>query len=88
VYLNPSYLSRFYKLSTGINLSHYIDSVRIEKAKQLLKSENLKIYKVAKAVGYETPASFTRFFKKIVGISPQEYLDSAKAANKEIAQTI
>ena len=88
VYLNPSYLSRFYKLSTGMNLSHYIDSVRIEKAKQLLKSENLKIYEVAKQVGYETPASFTRFFKKIVGISPQEYLDSVKSANKEIAQTI
>ena len=83
VYLNPSYLSRFYKLSTGMNLSHYIDSVRIEKAKQLLKSENYKIYEVAKDVGYDTPASFTRFFKKIVGISPQEYLDTVKAAGKD-----
>ncbi len=86
VYLNPSYLSRFYKLSTGTNLSHYIDSTRIEKAKQLLRNENYKIYEVARDVGYETPASFTRFFKKIVGISPQEYLDMVKSMNKEAKQ--
>ncbi len=83
VYLNPSYLSRFYKLSTGTNLSHYIVSARIEKAKQLLKKENCKIYEVARDVGYETPASFTRFFKKIVGVSPHEYMDSVKSLSKE-----
>lgn len=75
VYLNPSYLSRLYKQVTGICLSHSIDMARIEKAKELLSRENIKIYEVAKAVGYETPGSFTRFFKKLAGISPQEYAE-------------
>lgn len=84
VYLNPSYLSRLYKQLTGINLSEFIDYVRIKKAKELLKKENVKIHEVARMVGYETAASFTRFFRKICGCSPQEYHDSA-VAGKQIS---
>lgn len=76
VYLNPSYLSRFYKQVTGINLSEFIDNARIKKAKELLEKENIKICEVAKMVGYETAPSFTRFFKKGTGSSPQEYHDA------------
>lgn len=77
VYLNPSYLSRLYKQVTNTNLSEFIDSARIDKAKELLKRDKVKINEVAKAVGYETAASFTRFFRKILGCSPQEYQDAA-----------
>ena len=77
-YLNPSYLSRLYKHETGQNLSAYIDKVKIRKAKELLANETHKIYEVAKAVGYDTPASFTRFFKNRTGYSPQEYIDSVR----------
>lgn len=73
VYLNPSYLSRIYKQLTGTNLSEFIDNARVNKAKELLLEDNIKIHEVAKMVGYETAASFTRFFKKICGCSPQEY---------------
>ncbi len=75
VYLNPSYLSRFYKQAVGVNLSEFIDHARIKKAKEFLGKGNIKINEVAKMVGYETSASFTRFFKKITGNSPQEYHD-------------
>ena len=77
VYLNPSYLSRLYKQTTGTTLSDFIDNARIKKAKELLKKENVKIHEVSKAVGYETAASFTRFFRKIIGCSPQEYHDTS-----------
>ncbi len=75
VYLNPSYLSRLYKQVTNKNLSDFIDNARIERAKELLKKEKVKVNEVAKAVGYETAASFTRFFRKLVACSPQEYHD-------------
>ena len=73
VYLNPSYLSRLYKQVFGVNLSEFIDRVRIKRAKELLEKENVKIHEVAKMVGYETATSFTRFFRKGTGRSPQEY---------------
>lgn len=73
VHLNPSYLSRIYKQETGRNLTEFIDSTRLIKAKDLLKSENLKISDIARRVGYESATSFTRFFKKATGHSPQEY---------------
>jgi two-component system response regulator YesN len=76
VFLNPSYLSRFYKQVMGLNLSEFIDNARIKRAKEMLEKDNIKINEVAIMVGYETAASFTRFFKKFTGSSPQEYHDA------------
>lgn len=73
IHFNPSYLSRLFKQESGVNLSEYIDEVRMEKAKNLLKKDELKIAEVGAQVGYETPHSFTRFFKKSIGVTPVEY---------------
>lgn len=86
VYLNPSYLSRIYKQAVGTNISDFIDNARIKKAKELLDRENVKIYEVARAVGYETAASFTRFFRKMTGVSPQEYYEAYLTSKKMITK--
>lgn len=86
VYLNPSYLSRIYKQAVGANISDFIDNARIKKAKELLGIENVKIYEVARSVGYETAASFTRFFRKMAGLSPQEYHEASISSKKKITK--
>lgn len=73
VYLNPAYVSRLFKKETGVSLSEYIQSVRMEQAKQLLAESNDKISSVAEAVGYSHFSHFAKLFKKITGITPQEY---------------
>lgn len=73
VHFNPSYLSRFFKQMTGTNIMDYILNVRIEKARELLKDDGLKINDIAAKVGYESSNAFIRFFKKAVGATPQEY---------------
>lgn len=70
---NSSYLSRLYKNITGEGLSEYINRVRIENAKKLLKNQELKISVITDLVGFKTPSYFTRFFKKATGYTPQEY---------------
>ncbi len=75
VFLNPSYLSRLYKGMTGRNLSEHIDQMRLQRAKELLGRDGIRIHEVARQVGYDSAASFTRFFRKGAGIAPQEYLE-------------
>lgn len=73
VYLNPTYLGRIFKETTGESFSSYLIRLRIEKAKQLLMNPALKIYEVCAQIGYSDPAHFTHVFKKSLGITPQEY---------------
>ncbi|MET3941502.1 two-component system response regulator YesN [Paenibacillus sp. PvP094] len=75
-HFNPSYLSRFFKQETGINLSEFIDDCRIRRAKELLAHTDLMVREIALQVGYEAAHSFTRLFKKLTGMTPQEYRES------------
>lgn len=82
VHLNPSYLSRLYKHLTGINLSAFIETAKVQKAKTLLLSLDQRVADVALQVGYDSSASFTRFFRKATGVTPQEFRDQSKNGNK------
>jgi len=78
IHFNPSYLSRLFKQESGVNLSDYIESARIERAKKLLRNDELKVHEIGLRVGYEASQSFTRFFKKATGVTPQEYRDASR----------
>jgi len=73
VYLNPSYLSKIYKLETGEGISEYTLRVRMEKAIVLLEHSPEKIYEISTLLGYQKPSYFIHLFKKHYGITPQEY---------------
>lgn len=73
LHLSQSYFSKIFKSRTGETFTEYLTKVRIEKAKELLKNTNLKIYEIAQQVGYDDPHYFSYSFKKKEGISPIEY---------------
>jgi len=74
VFLNPKYLSRMFKNETGLNITDYLVSVRMDKAKQLLKENiEMKVYEVANLVGYVDSVYFNKVFKRLVGVTPLEY---------------
>ncbi|MGO4543375.1 response regulator [Paenibacillus sp. 2TAB23] len=75
-YLNPSYLSFLFKEKTTHNFTDYINQLRIEHAKTLLKNSDDKVYKVAKQLGFDNPKYFFRVFKKITGATPEEFRKS------------
>jgi two-component system response regulator YesN len=77
-YMNPAYMSRLYKQTTGQNISDYITKKRMELANKLLLHSEMKIYIIAKEVGYASPAYFNRIFKKIESVTPQEYREKHK----------
>lgn len=64
---------RRFKKATGDTPASYVQSVRLEHAKQLLENSQLKIADITHAVGYEDISSFTRLFKKHTGLTPGHY---------------
>lgn len=76
--LNPSYLSRLYKETTGESLSNYIAERRLELARDLLENTDLLVQAIALEVGYQSTISFDRFFKGRLGVTPHEYRDSRR----------
>ncbi len=63
---------RFAK-TTGYTPLDYVQSLRIEEAKQMLETTNDAIDDIASQVGYDEPNSFRRLFKKTTGITPNKY---------------
>ncbi|MDI3478179.1 MAG: two-component system, response regulator YesN [Thermoanaerobacterium sp.] len=77
VYMNPYYLSKYFKQKTGMNFSDYITYVRMKKAVEFLKNPLYKTYEVGYMIGYKNPKNFSRAFKKYFKKSPKEYINSA-----------
>ena len=73
IHLNSSYLSRLFKKETGETITEAITRYRIQKAKVLLLSSDIKFYEVGCMVGISDSAYFSNVFKKYVGLSPKEY---------------
>lgn len=73
VYLSQGYLSYIFKKETGMNLSRYIKSVRMEKAKELLKNTNMKIVQICEKVGFSSVSYFCQSFREYCGVSPEKY---------------
>lgn len=73
VYLSPPYLSRIFKKETGITFNEHLNSVRISKAKELLRHPDLRLTDIALLVGYEDQSYFTKVFKRLAGSSPSQY---------------
>ena len=73
VYLNPVYFSRFFKLSTGMNVTDYLIEVRMKAAISLLKERQYKIYEISERCGYKSSKYFAKAFKQYTGYTPTEY---------------
>jgi len=71
--LTPAYLSKLFKGETGRNYSEALTDLRIERAKQLLLTTNLRTSEVGDRVGYSNPQYFATAFRKATGHTPSEF---------------
>ena len=67
------YVSRFFREQNNENLKEYISTLRLERAKVLLKDTQLSVNEIVEKVGYISPSSFIRKFKVAEGMTPGEY---------------
>jgi len=75
-HLSKFHFCRFFKRHTGMNPMKFVASLRIERAKELLKKEGLTVSSVANEVGFKDMSNFIRQFKKATGVTPRTYRGS------------
>lgn len=73
VNLSPVYFSGLFKKEIGENFIDYLNRVRIDAAKNMLKDVRYHISEVAESCGFSDTRYFARIFKRIVGITPSDY---------------
>ncbi|MCA0755789.1 helix-turn-helix domain-containing protein [Paenibacillus sp. N4] len=78
VYLNPDYLTRIFKKETGMSLSDYLQTSRIDYAKELLANTGQSVSDIAVASGYSNLSYFSTIFKKATGVNPVDYRKRAQ----------
>ena len=72
-HLSKFHFCRFFKRHVGINPMKFVTSLRIERAKELLKKKDLTVSSVANKVGFKDISNFIRQFKKATGVTPRTY---------------
>lgn len=73
VYLSPNYLSTIFKNSKGETLNSFLVSYRIERAKELILTTNIKIGSIAEMVGFSSSGYFITVFRNTVGVAPAKF---------------
>ena len=71
--ISRAQLHRKLKKLTGLSTSHYIRSLRLEIAKELLVTTNLNISEVAFKVGFSSATYFSKVFKSQYGHAPSDH---------------
>ena len=79
--VSKGYLSRIFKMDTGISLWDYLNRYRIQKAKELLLLTDESITAIAADVGYEDISYFSRVFHEIVGCSPRAFRQQSQSSS-------
>ena len=67
-------LRAIFRHAMGTTCSHYIQSVRIARAKALLCLPSAQVARVAYEVGFESISHFNICFRKQTGLSPTDYI--------------
>jgi transcriptional regulator GlxA family with amidase domain len=66
-------LDRRFRAAIGYSPLAYIQTLRIEEAKELLETSTVAVENVGREVGYEDAASFRRLFRRLTGMGPGDY---------------
>lgn len=73
VNISPSHFSTIFSKEMGETFIEYLTNVRMERAKQLLRSSTMKTAEIAYAVGYKDAHYFSYLFKKVQKCTPREF---------------
>jgi len=71
--MSKYHFAKSFRRAIGIAPHRYLVKLRMEKARNLLSSDDLSIEEIANRVGYDDKSHFSAQFRKIVGTTPHRY---------------
>ena len=71
--ISHGYFSTIFKQYTGTYFTDYVNQLKIDQAKKLLRETDYKIYEISNMLGYQNAYYFSKVFKKITGMTPSEF---------------
>ena len=74
---SKSFLSRLFREHTGQSLAEFARKMKIERAKELIRQNNLNFAQISARLSFENPQYFSRVFKRQYGMTPTEYKNRA-----------
>ncbi len=80
--LSPAYFSKIFKEEMNCSFTQYINWIRIDHAKTLLRTTPCTLVEVAGLVGFEDQSYFSRVFKNVAGVSPGRYRENSHRFNR------
>lgn len=70
---SPIHIRRLFHQDTGLTPHEYLERIRLEHAKRLLRDGNIPVSRIAAECGYSSESHFQALFKKINGCTPGTY---------------
>jgi transcriptional regulator GlxA family with amidase domain len=71
-------LNRRFKQATGVSPGLYLQQLRLEHARELLRDSNLSVTEIAAKVGYQDVGYFSTLFRAHMALSPTAYRKSVR----------
>ena len=78
VHVSVPYLYKLFEAHLGISPGRYINKIRIEECKALLREGQMSVGKVAEVMGFSSLQQFSRQFRNLCGITPTQYVRSLR----------
>lgn len=82
--MTPSYFSRFFRRSTGRRFVEFVNSLRINRACELMRQSDEQITNICFEVGFNNIANFNRQFFGVKGMTPSDYRKSLSVAQQPV----
>jgi len=71
--MSAAHFSTVFSQTLGRSFISYLTGIRMEKAKELLRTTSMRLSDIALEIGYNEPNYFSHVFRKMEGITPKEY---------------
>lgn len=83
VAMSESRFSQVFRQETGVSFPEYVNSAKIERAKELIGSGTMSLTEIANELNFYDQSYFTKTFRKHTGMTPKQFLNKLKRGFKE-----